>query len=89
MDIYSFGLTCLWFVLYNVEEEYPTISLLMDLKIEENLHGFLQELEEKISAVRPFGIPNLVEFFTRALAPKSAMRSSNLIELITLLGFDK
>lgn len=71
MDIYSFGLFCLWFLFYRGEETMPTLAHQLVLEMTDVSH------EQKT---------NLHDFFAMSLAIDPTERCSNFGQLVGLLG---
>ncbi|CEL08488.1 hypothetical protein ASPCAL11637 [Aspergillus calidoustus] len=83
MDVYSFGLLCLWLLFYNVHVPSPstfyddiksgTLPLALAIQKVENLHD-----KEQRNAIR--------EFFTHSICPSPEDRCSNFSDMLKYLG---
>lgn len=85
MDIFSFGLFCLWFLFYDPEIDSPSMSLLKEQKSAEQLPSFVRKLLANMVAPTTLSISNLERFFDSALAHLPEERASDLDELLQLL----
>ncbi|KAL3434579.1 kinase-like domain-containing protein [Aspergillus tetrazonus] len=86
MDVYSFGLLCLWFIFYNVSLPGPAAFYAdMDGRTAP-LDLAMQKMEGMTDQGRKTG---LYEFFTRCLSRSPKERPSNLSEILKYLGTEK
>lgn len=86
MDIFSFGLFCLWFLFYDPEADSPNRSLLKEQKSANQLPLFVRTLLANMVPPETFSISNLERFFDSALAHLPEERASDLDEILQLLG---
>lgn len=83
MDVYSFGLLCLWLILYN-DCRSNTATLYADLESgTPPVEVAMQKLQGRDDLENKEG---LREFFTHSLSPSPENRCPNLSDILGLLG---
>lgn len=85
MEIFSYGLFCLWFLFYDAEADFPNASLLKERKSAQQLLSLVRELMANVVVPTTFPISNLERFFDSALAHLPEERATGLGELLSLL----
>ena len=103
LDIYSFGMLCLWVLFFNrslvscsiatdvkLSSSWPfhDFKLLDNMKREDTLGDFAIDLVRSVEVLPANQRENLERFFRSALARDSAERTMNVEELASLLGYD-
>ncbi|KAL9042207.1 MAG: hypothetical protein Q9214_003853 [Letrouitia sp. 1 TL-2023] len=98
LDIYSFGLLCLWFLFYDRSHSVPAAAnetvhwpfdnfdLLDTMKHEDTLGEFAGSLVNSVDSLSVNQRNNLEKFFSSALARESKQRILSLEDLTPLLG---
>ena len=85
MEVFSFGLFCLWFLFYDAEADFPNALLLKERKSTQQLPSFVRKLMASMVVSTTFPISNLERFFDSALAHLPEERATDLGELLSLL----
>ena len=85
MDIFSYGLFCLWFLFIDPEADSTNMSFLKERKSAGQLPSFARKLSADVVAPEDFSIASLERFFDSALAHLPEERASDLGELLQLL----
>lgn len=88
MDVYSFGMLCLWLLFYN-DPEYPSRNFDIDVKNEKSRLDVAQSLILAKDSLNSQRKGDLVRFFDIALATNPSYRSSNLEELLKQLALHR
>jgi serine/threonine protein kinase len=84
MDVYSFGMFCLWVLFYN-SPEHPNRDFFMDLKTETPPAQIAHELILQMDPSSSKRQENLIQFFEMSLATEPRSRSPDIEELLRLV----
>jgi serine/threonine protein kinase len=85
MDVYSFGMLCLWF-LFKDTEGYPTHSHIDELKLNDTLPVLAQQLVLKTPGLSERQRSNLNSFFNVTIVRDPNGRIKDFRQLVQLLS---
>lgn len=85
MEMFSYGLFCLWFLFYDAEADFLNISLLKERKLVEQLFSFVRQLMANIVVPTESPILDLERFFDSILVYLPEERALDLDELLKVL----
>ena len=88
MDVYSFGLLCLWLLFYHGGETERR-NFYRDLESGEETSTLARQLVDETNVTDDVVRKNLYQLFDLSLAIDPAERCSNLGQLVCLLATDR
>jgi serine/threonine protein kinase len=87
MDVYSFGMTCLW-ILFREDEKYPSLNSLEELKSKDTLHVLARQFTA-LTGLHDDRKCDLDLFFNLTLVYDPKKRSEGFKQLLQLLSHNR
>jgi hypothetical protein len=88
MDIFSFGLLCLW-ILFQDMQDFPTTEEIEDAKAKDGLLNLSDQLVANATRLNSTQKTALSHFFRLALAGNPQARANDFCQLLRLLPSDR